>query len=244
VERARYSALAHATCPFAAPVHADTFTRLVDMLGLPAGAHVLDLGCGKAELSARIAERWGARVVGVERSPYALDAARARAAALSAGTPTLVEGDLADPPPGPWDLVVNIGAMPPGTQGAALRDWAARLTTGGRILVGDGYWRRPPDAGYLGALGAGADEMQDLDGMYTLAAEAGLSVVCAAVSPDADFEAYEVAYRDNALAWAAAHADDPDAPAAVARATGWWAIHERWGRDTLGFVVLLLAPVG
>jgi cyclopropane fatty-acyl-phospholipid synthase-like methyltransferase len=41
---------------------------MVERLELPAGARVLDVGCGRGELLARIAARWGAECVGVDLS--------------------------------------------------------------------------------------------------------------------------------------------------------------------------------
>jgi SAM-dependent methyltransferase len=239
MDRARYSLLAHSNCAFAAPVHPDAFRDLVDTLHLPERARVLDLGCGKAELSALIAEKWGAQVFGIDCSSYALDQARARARTLTRGSLTVIEGDIGGAlPAGPWDLVVNIGAMPPGQQVAAVRAWATALAPGGEIVIGDGFWKRAPEPGYLDVLGATAADMLDLPGALGLAASAGLVSTRSRVSPDADFEAYEVAYRTNIERHVAAHPDDVDADAMLARAASWWGVYERWGRATLGFVVL------
>ncbi|MDP2311243.1 MAG: methyltransferase domain-containing protein [Pseudomonadota bacterium] len=241
MDRARYSALAHASCPFAAPVHPDAFARLVERLALREGARVLDLGCGKAELGARIAARWGAHCVGIDRSPYALEIARRRAAGLTRGSLRVLDADLSGPlPEGPWDLVLNIGAMPPGSQASAMLGWRSSLAAGGRLLIGDGYWKRAPEEGYLAALGGTSGELRDLVGTRAYAGELGMETLAVELSADADFEAYETSYRDNIERWVAANPSDPDAPEMAARARSWWGVYDRWGRDTLGFVVLLL----
>jgi hypothetical protein len=41
--------------------------------------------------------------------------------------------------------------------------------------------------------------------------------------------------------WLDAHPDDPDAPAFRARIEAWSAAYARWGRETMGFVTLVLA---
>ncbi len=68
-DAARYARDAGFVAHLAAP--------LVDLLGPRPGERVLDLGCGDGRLSAAIAAR-GARVVGIDRSPAMVAAARER----------------------------------------------------------------------------------------------------------------------------------------------------------------------
>ena len=75
----KFSAIAHRDHDYCNPVTAAKIERILDLMPLDAGARVLDLGCGRAELALRIIERFGSTVVAVERSPYMLDAARERA---------------------------------------------------------------------------------------------------------------------------------------------------------------------
>lgn len=68
------------------------------------GERVLDVGCHKGELAHDIAERAGATVVGIDRSRWALDHARARFAHPRV---TYVEADaLAFAPDEPFDVAV------------------------------------------------------------------------------------------------------------------------------------------
>jgi trans-aconitate 2-methyltransferase len=92
---------------------------------------VLDLGCGPGELTRLLHERLGARAtVGVDSSPAMLERARTQA---GAGLHFL-QGDLADPPPGPFDVVFSSAALHWVPDHAALIPrLAARLAAGGQL---------------------------------------------------------------------------------------------------------------
>ena len=71
---------------------------------IPPGARVLDVGCHKGELAHDLAERAGAVVVGIDRSPWALREAQAR---FSHPRLTYVEADaLTYTSAEPFDVVV------------------------------------------------------------------------------------------------------------------------------------------
>jgi SAM-dependent methyltransferase len=69
-----------------------------------AGERVLDIGCGKGELAADIAQRTGAHVTGLDLKQSSLDFARAQPGGQAL---ELVQGDaLTWTPPHPYDVVV------------------------------------------------------------------------------------------------------------------------------------------
>jgi len=76
----KFSAIAHRDHDYCNPITAAKIERLLDLLQLGAGASVLDLGCGRGELSLRVIERFGCLVTAIDRSSPMLDAARKRLA--------------------------------------------------------------------------------------------------------------------------------------------------------------------
>ena len=79
MNRQKFSAIAHRDHDYCNPISAAKVERLLDLLPLDASSRVLDLGCGRAELSLRIIERFGSTVIAVDNSSMMLDAARERA---------------------------------------------------------------------------------------------------------------------------------------------------------------------
>jgi hypothetical protein len=142
---------------------------------------------------------------------------------------------------GGYDLVCCLASSHAlGPWADALRGLAALARAdGGLGLVGEGFWRRAPSAGYLEALGgASADELPlGLEGLEAGARDAGWEVVGTAVASDAAWKAYEETLIVNGEA-ALEDEDDPDLRAWVDAARARWSHPD--GRDTMGFALLTL----
>ena len=197
---------------------------------------MLDVACGRAEVLRRVAERFDVEAMGYDSD----------AALIEAGPPGLDLQVRDSPPRGQFDLVLCIAASHalggfPGALGAL----AQLVRPDGEVLLGEGYWRRPPSAEYLAALGgASADELPDYSGLMRAAEDAGLTPLHSSVASEADWDRYEWRLILNAERWAAAHPADPGAEVLRERALR---ARERMtmpgGRETLGFALVLLRRI-
>src|SRR4029079_8032298 len=153
MQRSDWSRIAHGDLEFMGPYDETSFGRLLDGAALPAGARVLDLGCGKGALLRWLASRGPTDGAGADlrREPSPIPGVR------------LVAGDARSFPAEPesFDLVCSVGAV------SDIGQLAALARPGGLVLMGEGYWRQPPGDVYLDALGATIDDM--LDWQATLA---------------------------------------------------------------------------
>lgn len=243
----RYTTIAHAGRALLGPLSAQSVEALLARVTLPAGGvrpRVLDVGCGKAEILLRAMRRFGTAGVGVDPNEAFLAEARERARAFGVAEDlTLHVCALADAPvpASDADLAICTGATHAfGDLDAALAGLRERVREGGWALVGTGYWRRRPEPGYLALLGAGEGEMPTLDGVLAAATRALWRVEARHDSTLAEWDDYEHTYAAAMRNWAAANATDRDAAGFAARITGWADGYERWGRDTLGYLTLLL----
>jgi cyclopropane fatty-acyl-phospholipid synthase-like methyltransferase len=245
LDREDFTAIAHEGLAFMNPLAEEDVDEMIEALELEPGAHVLDLGCGKAEVLLRIVERYpDVRATGLDVSPVVLAEARRQAAErVPESKVTLVEQDVRDyaPEPGTFDLVISTGGVSfRGGVGATLAVVSGFVAPGGKLLFGEGYWREEPGAEYLVALGAAREELKDYEGTIEAAVDVGLVLKRAVTTGVEDWDAYEDAWARNGERYAAAHEDEEG----VAELREWIAAgRERYrelgGRDVLGFALFL-----
>jgi cyclopropane fatty-acyl-phospholipid synthase-like methyltransferase len=117
---------------------ADDVRTIVELLGLPAGAAILDCPCGHGRIANALAER-GFRVTGLDASELFLERARADATARGVEV-EYVHGDMRQPPwRGRFDGLVNwftsFGYFPDDENRALLRAFHDVLAPGGRLVL-------------------------------------------------------------------------------------------------------------
>ncbi len=173
------SNIAHRGLPFANPMREADVDRALASLALPSGALVLDTGCGSGEMLLRALERdatW--RGLGVDLDPDAIAEARARAAERLPGRDVRFEVRDAGEVTGRHDAVLNVGSSHVhGGYPAALRALRGARGGGGTVVYGEGYWREPPSAAFLEALGgATEDELDNLGGLRSNVLSAGFDI--------------------------------------------------------------------
>jgi cyclopropane fatty-acyl-phospholipid synthase-like methyltransferase len=240
-----FSALAHEGLAFMNPLAEEDVDEMIEALALDPGAHVLDLGCGKAEVLLRIVERYAdVSATGLDRSRVVLAEARRQAAErVPESKVTLLEQDVREyaPEPGTFDLVVSTGGVSfRGGVGGTLAVLAGFVAPGGKLLFGEGYWREEPTAEYLVALGAAREELKDYEGTIGAAQDAGLELKRAVSSSVEDWDAYEDAWARNGERYADAHeGEEGVADLREWIATGRERYRELGGRETLGFALFL-----
>ncbi|HEX3254453.1 MAG TPA: methyltransferase domain-containing protein [Gaiellaceae bacterium] len=240
-----FSAIAHEGLAFMNPLAEEDVDEMIEALELEPGAHVLDLGCGKAEVLIRIVERYAdVRATGLDRSAAVLAEARRQAEQrVPEARVALLEQDVREyaPEPGAFDLVVSTGGVSfRGGVGGSLAVLSGYLAPGGKLLFGEGYWRDEPSAEYLVALGAAREELKGYEGTIEAAQDVGLELKRAVTTSVEDWDAYEDAWARNGERYADAHEGEEG----VDELREWIAAgRERYrelgGRDVLGFALFL-----
>jgi SAM-dependent methyltransferase len=239
VDPRRFSLVGHGDLPWWNPIEGADFDALVARASLPAGARILDVGCGNGNLLRRV----------LAAVPGSVGTGVDRAILPAPPEPRLwFREEPFDPavfPPVYFDLVLCVGSShAAGGAAAALRAFAPLLRPRGCVLLGEGFWEREPDEGYLALLEATREEFRDLAGTSALGPEAGYEAVEARATPREAWDRYEGTYAANIERFAAEHPSDPDVPAMLARIRPWREGYLRWGRTTLGFALVLFRLPG
>ena len=193
--------------------------------GLKAEARVLDIGCAYGEVSIHLARTFDPRLTAVELDPVM--AAGAEARIQTAGLSERIEVrretstmTLAALPA--FDLILAIGSTEPAGKGlrepadvfAALTE---HLTPGGALLWGDLFWKQEPPAPLRQLVETGGYYVSH-DALQAAAREAGLTVVSAEISDEAEWAVYRTAMETAITDWLDTHPDHADAPSVAATA--------------------------
>jgi len=213
--------------------------------GLEPGAAIMDIGCAYGEVSMHLARAFDARVTAVELDPVMAEGAEARiqAAGLSDRIDVRRETSAAALAAlHPLDLIVAIGSTEPAGKGlrepaevfAAL---AKHLTPGGALLWGDLFWKDEPPAPLRQLVETGGYYVSH-EAWQAAAREAGLTVVSAEISGEAEWAAYRTGMETAIADWLDAHPDHADAPTVAATAHRIKMMLD-FGADYLGFGLYL-----
>ncbi len=210
---------------------------------LEPGQQVLDLACGKAELLATWAHRYGVGGVGVDLSAVFLAAGQARLAELGvADRVSLVPGDAgAYRPRRRFDIAACVGAtwIGGGLTGtlAMLR---AAVAPGGRIVVGEPYWVDEPDAAGYQAMDSRPGEFVSLAGTLDRFERAGLDLVEMVLASPDDWDRYEARHWAAADDWLRANPGDERAGQVRELTARYRRAYLEYGRRYLGWGVFVL----
>jgi SAM-dependent methyltransferase len=239
----QYTTVGHRGMAICNPIGADQVDEVIELLAptLARSGRAIDIGCGKGELLIRLAERSGCAGLGIDPNPEFIAEARAAAEKRVPGLIHFVEGKAEEhvPSPGSYDVAAVVGATHAygGTQGT-LAALARATRPGGYVVLGDGFWRRPPDDAYLKELGATRDELGPLADLVLAVESAGLEPLHVVVARDADWDRYTWAHFRNLEAHARNHPDDPQAARLWARRKTARNAYLRAGRDVMGFALI------
>ena len=214
---------------------------------------VLDIGCGWGDFMLRVLTAVPeARGVGVDVNARDLDRGRRDAAARGlAERVEFAEESAVGTGRGPADLVLCLGASqalsdaePPEHTTEALRELRRLVADGGRVLLGEGFWQRPPTTAELAGMWpeARADEHYDLGTLLDHAVAAGFRPEWTETANADEWEEFESAYQADAEVWLAGHGDHPLAAETrerLDRHRAQWMSY----RGVLGLAYLTLVPV-
>ena len=224
------------------PIGEEKLARLVDLLQLPEGAHVVDIACGKGEFLIRLAEAYGIHGIGVDLSPFFTAEAQKRLVARAPDADVVFrEMDGADFKPDrkhSFALASCLGASwVYGGHAATLGALSSMVEPGGWVVVGEPYWLREPPEAYVEASGVARDHYGTHSGNVEAGELMDLVLVHTFVSSQDDWDTYEGLQWYATEQYARSHQGDPDLPDLVGRVAKEKAGYLRWGRDTLGWAI-------
>lgn len=243
----RKSAIGHTGLPFNCPHTEDLANEIIVLMELNNQSHVLDLGCGKAELLNRIVETYDCTGRGIDTNPNILSLSREP----TRGVVTLVEKDMTkfiEDNNDVFDAILCIGSIREGQQEATISKISSFLyrdvlaPKNSYLLIGELVWVTSPSECFLDHLQMKESDYCTLDRLITICQANGLEVV---FSTSQSLEAYESRILDNIESWAChpGNTADPDYDIIVDRSREWHKFSKEQAWNTWEFATLLVKVI-
>jgi ubiquinone/menaquinone biosynthesis C-methylase UbiE len=246
LERNRFSAIAHRNHTFSNPINEEKIMKMIGIVLPKPKDKAIDIGAGKCELLIRLVENYNISATAIEVYDGSIEEAKKRASNripedsiefIVEDAKLAVENCKQEG----YDFGICIGSTHAlGGLETTLQTLKRLVKKNGFIIIGEGYWKKPPSAEYLQALG-GADESECKSHAETVRAgeELGLIPLWSYVANEDDWDEYEWLYSLSIENYCQENPEDPDCEAMLQRIRTWRQTYLKWGRDTLGFGVYL-----
>jgi len=228
---------------FNSPLSDERAMRLITLLELTSQHNLLDVGCGTGSFLLAATKQSGAIGLGIDIDESLVS--KAKKNALANQSSDNVEFQAADIralelPNFTFDCAICLGsshAFGLGEQAFpnALTQLNNLVKPGGKILLGEGYWKQTPDTDYLALIGEPLGIYNSHRQNIASAVSFGLTPIHASTSTDDEWDNFEWAFRTRAERNAAENPQDAAAAKKLAHARKWNEAYLRWGRDTMGF---------
>lgn len=226
------------------PISSEKAERLLRLLELESSSRVLDAGCGQGEFLVRVLETFGSSGLGIDVDEPTLEKARS-AAKSRLKQPERCEFRHADLTktelePDTFDLAICLGATHAFGMGEdafpnTVRELTRLVHSGGRILIGEGYWKQNPAPEYLELLGEPVGIYRSHAENVAFGEQAGLRPLHASVSSDDEWDDFEWEHRRGVERELDLHPKDSKTGQELERIRRWSEGYLRWGRSTMGF---------
>lgn len=226
-----------------APVSEERMRVYLDAVGAAAGGRVLDIGCGCGEALIRLCQATGSSGLGIDLSTDHIAEATRRAERCGVGDRVrFVAEDVASSSfrDAPYDAALCLGASHafesgPSAYATAVSQLASLLKPGGKLLIAEGYLKRPAPPEYRRLLGESVPDEMTHASNVAVGVDAGLTPLGAWTSSPAEWDDFEWGYQRHVERAAMARPDDDAVQDRLSRRRAWMDAYLRWGRETLGY---------
>ena len=218
------------------------------MISLSDRPKILDIGCGKCGLLAKLVEETNGTGIGVDLPDSLANNLTEEAEALrKMSRIELVFEDatefLKKYRGHGFDLVVCVGSSHSlNGYKTAIPQIKNVLRPGGYLLLGELTWAKKPSVNFLAFLDSTEADQPFSEEISEGFFQQQLPIAHSFPCTIEEFDGYENAFKSGILKWCVENSADPDAASFRNRINSWAEARTKWGREEFGFNVYLAGP--
>jgi ubiquinone/menaquinone biosynthesis C-methylase UbiE len=239
----KFTNIAHKNHLFCSPIDSTKLDKLLKIPDLKSDSKVIDIGSGKSEILIRLVELYNLNSYGIDLNSIWLNEALEKSKSrIPEDKLFLYEMDIKEfsYDANSFDLAICTGSTHAyGSFSIAINEMKKLVRKDGYLLLAEGFWKKSPEQGYLDFLGTDSTEFSTLDGLIDKAEESELIPLYSCVSSNDDFDYYEGLYKLSMEKYLKENPSDPDSQWMKEKIRKWNHAYYKWGRDTLGFALIL-----
>jgi cyclopropane fatty-acyl-phospholipid synthase-like methyltransferase len=239
-----YSACAHQNLEICSPLPWHVYENLLLESNISPQPKILDIGCGKAGILARVLEVTGGSGIGLDLPTSLASSLTTRAEDLCAqGRLNVVLEDAKTHLQNideSFDVIICVGSSHALGGPQQVFEYARKfLKPRGKLLFGEIVWKSRPSREFLEFLDCSEQDQMTPAQLFELARECGLSIDRSATCSESDFDAYENELKSAINVWTKSNVAHPMSAQFVERSQVWTEAREKWARSSFGFEVFI-----
>lgn len=228
---------------FNSPLSEQKADQIITILKLKPSCKVIDVGCGEGGFISRIHRKYSADCLGIDIDSSCIKLADQNAQQYASGDKLqFLLADVRDLQfeCSRFDLAICIGSSHAFDEGEmayakTLEQMKVWVKPNGIILVGESYWKKPPEPEYLNFIGDPVGIYNSHEKNIQQAGYAGLIPMYATASNQDEWDHFEWCFRMEAEHKALAEPENEMAQKKLIKIREWNQYYQKFGRATMGF---------
>lgn len=240
----KFSIIANKYLEINNPISKEKINTLINLLDLKKDDQVIDIGAGKGLILKSIIDKYDAKGFLIEMHHGLFDDIKNNFKDYNKNVSIELkpyQQFIEENSEKLFDCIVCIGSNQAVSKDFedSIKKMSEKLNKGGKLLLGQGYWKKTPDKDYLESTGISEDEMLSHYQNIETAGKYNLSHLYSLTASQDEWDNFEGLFNKAVKDYCFDNPEDPENITYLQRIENWNRNYLKYGRDTMGFALYL-----